>query len=72
MARIWNNYSVCYVEKSVPEATVLFYLEQAGCRDIISLSAQRIPDVERYPSVDSSYLTKRLDYFHDEGAKYNL
>lgn len=72
MARIWNNYSVCYVEKSVPEATVLFYLEQAGCRDIISLSAQRIPNVERYPSVDSSYLTKRLDYFHDEGSKYNL
>ena len=72
MARIWNNYSVCYVENTVPEATALFYLEQAGCRDIISLSAQKIPNIERYPSVDSSYLTKRLDYFHDEGSKYRL
>ena len=31
-----------------------------------------IPPVERYPSVDSSYLTKRLDYFRDEESKYRL
>ena len=72
VAKIWSNYSVFYVENSVPEATVLFYLEQSGCRDVISLSSQKIPSVERYPSVDSSYLTKRLDYFRDEESKYRL
>ncbi|HAK69225.1 MAG TPA: hypothetical protein DCM57_06140 [Treponema sp.] len=75
VARIWTNYSVLYVDSSVQEATVLFYLEQAGCRDVISLSQQRVPTTSVYTPVmpvDSSYLTSRLSYFKDESSRYQL
>lgn len=75
VSKIWNNYSVLYTENSVPEATVLFYLEQAGCKNIISLSGQKTPQVNRvipYENIDSSYLTDRLAYFRDESSRYQL
>lgn len=75
VAKIWSNYSVMYTDNSVPEATVLFYLEQAGCRDVISLSGQKMPPLSQFvmpESIDGTYLTERLGYFRDESSSYQL
>ena len=75
VAKIWNNYSVLYTDNSVPESTVLFYLEQAGCRGVISLSGQKVPPLSQFAlpeSIDGSYLTERMGYFRDETSRYQL
>ncbi len=75
VAKIWNNYSVLYTENSIPEDTVLSYLYDAGCKNVISLSSQKIPPLSQYAleeSIDTNYLTERLDYFKDESSTYQL
>ena len=75
VAKIWNNYSVLYTDNSVPEATVLFYLEQEGCRDVISLSGQKMPPLSQFTmpeAIDETYLDERLGYFSDESSSYQL
>ncbi len=75
VSKIWNNYSVLYAEKSVPEETVSAYLKDAGCKDVIALKEQRVPFVSRYLPVapsQSSYMSDREMYFTDEECRYNL
>ncbi len=75
VAKIWNNYSVLYAENTVPETTVLSYLREAGCKNVISLSAQQTPPLSQYAmeeSIDTTYLTERLGYFRDESSRYQL
>ncbi|MBR7079492.1 MAG: hypothetical protein IKI40_03115 [Treponema sp.] len=75
VAKIWNNYSVAYVNNSVSEDLVVFYLENEGCQDIISLSRQVVPfvsSISPVASYDSEYLDQRLKYFSDESSAYRL
>ena len=75
VAKIWNNYSVAYVNNSVSEDLVVFYLESEGCQDVISLSRQGVPivsPVSPVASYDSEYLDQRLRYFSDESSAYRL
>lgn len=75
VAKIWNNYSVAYVNNSVSEDLVVFYLENEGCQDVISLSRQVEPFVSPISPVashDSEYLDQRLRYFSDESSAYRL
>ncbi|MBQ5569530.1 MAG: hypothetical protein IIT45_03675, partial [Treponema sp.] len=43
VTRIWSSYNMLYADKSVSEHDILEYLSRAGCKDVISLSSQRIP-----------------------------
>ncbi len=75
--RIWDDYRVLYVEKSVEEADVLACLEKNGCEEVISLSSQRIPLSSKfiYPQFqieESAYLEERLGYFTDKSESFNL
>ncbi|MFA6936775.1 MAG: hypothetical protein WCQ67_00930 [Treponema sp.] len=77
VSRIWNNYQVLYVDKSVSEDYVLNMLEENGCKNVISLSEQRQPLVSPFTPVEpaadkNDYLTKRLGYFTDESKNYSL
>ncbi len=75
ITRIWDNYNVLYVEKSLSETQVLSFLSDAGCKDVISLSLQRIPFSASFTPVEpalSSYLRERTAYFSDENSLYNL
>ncbi|MBO4320247.1 MAG: hypothetical protein J5857_07235 [Treponema sp.] len=75
VAKIWNNYSVAYVDNSVSEDLVVFYLESEGCTDVITLSSQVVPFVSAVSPVasyDSEYLDQRLKYFSDQGSAYRL
>jgi len=77
VARIWNNYQVLYVSNKTDEKTVLDYLHDAGCRDVISLSEQHTPLFSPYTPVEKNggkdaYLVKRLSYFTDKTNAYRL
>ncbi|MCR5217347.1 hypothetical protein [Treponema sp.] len=74
--KLWNNYSVLYVEASIPENTVLSILEESGCSQIISLSNQLPPFISTVtpvlPASFNDYLNKRLNYFYDRDGDYKL
>ncbi|MCQ2241467.1 hypothetical protein [Treponema sp.] len=76
VSRIWNNYSVAYVEKTLPEETVLSYFARHSVENVISLGGQRIPFVSDFtpvlPQRDSAYLSERLSYFFDLSDTYSL
>ena len=76
VSRIWNNYSVAYVEKTLPEETVLSYFNKYSIENIISLGGQRIPFVSDFtpvlPQRESTYLKDRLLYFFDLSDNYSL
>ncbi|WP_407399114.1 hypothetical protein [Treponema sp.] len=76
VSRIWNSYSVAYVEKSLSEETVLSYFERYSIDSVISLGGQRVPFVSDFtpvlPQRDSSYLSDRLSYFFDLSDTYCL
>ena len=76
VTKIWKSYQVLYVQQSVPEDEVLDVLEKESCKDVISLSKQRIPVFSKIapvqPCTEDSYLFKRNAYFHDEDGKYML
>lgn len=76
VSRIWNSYSVAYVEKSLSEEIVLSYFEKNSVENVISFSKQKIPFISDYtpvlPQRDSLYLTNRLFYFFDYSNTYNL
>jgi len=64
-----------YADKSVSEQDVLEYLSRAGCKDVISLSSQRIPVRSRIVPIEpklNSYLNDRNFYFSDQEKAYNL
>lgn len=77
VSRIWKNYQVLYVEKSVSEDYVMNILEENGCKNVISLSEQVQPLFSTFTPVEpnadkNNYLTKRLGYFSDESKQYSL
>lgn len=76
VSRIWSSYRVLYVDRSVDEATVLSCLEAAGCRNTITLSAQRTPlqapMTALPPDSSAPYLVQRLQYFTDKDNRYRL
>mgnify|MGYP003438425948 FL=1 len=76
VSRIWNSYSVAYVEKSLPEETVLSYFRKYSVENVISLGGQKIPFVSDFtpvlPQRDSTYLSDRLSYFLDLSDSYCL
>ncbi len=75
VTQIWKNYSVLYIENSVPEQAVMSYLEEEGCKNVISISSQQVPINNRYAPVSQefgSYLSRRLLYFTDESSRYSL
>lgn len=75
ITRIWDDYKVMYVDKSVAEADVLETLYTAGCKDVVSLSLQKSPVVTpfmEFQQNSSSYLQDRLGYFSDKSSSYNL
>ena len=77
VSRIWKNYQVLYVENSVSEQTVLNYLEDAGCRNVISLSGQKMPVTSRFSPVQfgeeyNHYLEGRKLYFRDKSGDFRL
>lgn len=78
-AKIWDNYNVAYIEKSLSEEKALEYFYAAGCKDVISRGQQRIPDVETIiPLMQTfnrsfdSYLENRLSYFRDRDNGFQL
>lgn len=76
VSRIWDSYSVVYVDKSMPEEEVLAVFEKYSVEHIISLGRQRIPFVSDFtpvmPQKASSYLSDRLSYFFDFSDTYCL
>ena len=76
VSRIWNSYSVAYVDKSLSEETVLSYFSKNSVDDVISLSGQKVPFVSDFtpvlPQRDSTYLSDRLSYFFDLSDSYCL
>lgn len=76
VSRIWGSYRVLYVDRSVSEESVLATLEEAGCRNVISLSAQRTPlqapMTALPPDSSAPYLVQRLQYFTDKDSRYRL
>ncbi len=76
VSKIWNNYTVLYVDRTVQEDEVLKILSDYGCSNVISLRKQRIPFVSDFtpvlPGSENAYLQKRLLYFFDATSNYAL
>ena len=75
VTRIWSSYNMLYATKSVSEQDVLEYLSHAGCKDVISLSSQRIPVRSSVVPIEpklNSYLNDRNYYFSDQEKAFNL
>ena len=75
VSQIWKGYRVLYVPVSFSEESVLAILSEAGCRDVISRSAQRVPLSSKFfGSIisPSGYLEDRMGYFRDADGDYNL
>ncbi len=74
--KIWNSYSVVYVEKSLSEQKVLEYFEDFGIQNYVSFSNQEVPFINEITPIilqsQDSYLYKRMNFFSDKSAKYNL
>ena len=74
--KIWNSYSVVYVEKSLNEQKVLEYFDDFGIQNCVSFSNQKVPFVNEItpiiPQSQDSYIYKRMNFFSDKSAKYNL
>ncbi len=76
VTKIWNSYSVVYVDKILDEGEVLSFFEKEGIQNVVSFSNQKIPVVNEMtpviPQTEGSYLFSRLKYFSDKSFKYNL
>lgn len=80
--KLWKNYSVLYVQKDVPDATVKSALDSANVRSEISISNQYLPINISENSVEFSmlklnsnkndYVNKRANYFFDESQNFRL
>lgn len=86
-AQIWKSYRVVAVNATHEETDVMHTLEEAGCREVISLSNQQnIPlsqsvfvgndflfsyTVSTVPK-NSKYLLERENYFFDKNRNYKL
>lgn len=74
--KIWNSYSVVYVEKSLSEQKVLEYFKMYGIQNYVSFSNQEVPFINEVtpviPQTKNSYLYTRMNFFSDKSFKYNL
>src|SRR5574344_1368403 len=52
VSRIWKSYQVLYVDASVDEQSILNYLHDSGCKDVISLSEQKQPLFSPFPPIE--------------------
>ena len=81
-SKLWDDYSVVYVQKDADEALIQKLFDDYGCADVISGAEQFVP-IE-FPSespelsmaiakVDSSnYLIRRNLYFFDKNSNYKI
>lgn len=77
-ASLWKGYNIVYVPAEIEEAAVLQVFEEAGIKEVISLSKQQIPLVSTYAPVQSivspeySYVHQRNNYFFDRSRQMKL
>lgn len=80
-ARIWKSYRVVAVDVNCNEEIVVESLNREGAKDVISLSAQRIPvSEEKLPilslsinsKINGTYLSGRQNYFYDKNKSHKL
>lgn len=76
VSKIWENYSIVYVEKTLSEDQVLEFLKESGCDGVVSSSAQQVPLVSSFTPIEYSdstdYLSRRNMYFTDSSKLYSL
>ena len=75
-SKLWDDYSVVYVQKNVDESLIQKLFDDYGCKDVISGAEQFVPMEFSSESpeismaiakVDSSnYLVRRNLYFFDK------
>lgn len=82
--RLWNNYSVLYVEKNSDDSQVLEALASTDVKGVVAASSQYIPSTYSENSIeismlrlnfdqsDKNYLAKRNSFFFDKSEKYRL
>lgn len=76
VAKIWTNYNVVYVEKSVEEDVVLSFMNECGVQNVVSKGAQKVMEITMalpmFFEDKSDYLERRLEYFSDRSGEYSL
>lgn len=76
VSRIWDSYSVVYVDKDLSENKVLDIFESNSVEHVISLGRQKVPFISDFtpvlPQRESTYLSDRLSYFYDYSETYSL
>ena len=81
-SKLWDDYSVVYVQKNVDESLIQKLFDDYGCKDVISGAEQFVPMEFSSESpeismaiakVDSSnYLVRRNLYFFDKNSNYKI
>lgn len=75
---LWRGFNLVYVPVEVQEELVVQALEEAGVKEVITLSGQVVPLVSPYAPVQSivnleySYLQQRKNYFFDRSQGMQL
>ena len=76
VSKIWKNYSVLYVENSVPEQNVIGELESSGVQGTITLSQQNTflsnPLAPYMKMQESCYRDGRELYFQDQERNFRV
>lgn len=79
VAKIWDNYNVAYIENSLPEEIALQYFYSAGCKDVIAMGLQKVPEVptdipvmKNHSNPFNGYIQSRLAYFTDKEHTFQL
>lgn len=76
--RLWKSYMVMAVEKNCDDGFVISTLQNEGCTNVISLSAQSIPLAPEIAQNiflfwgNDKYIAEREKYFFDKSGDYKL
>lgn len=82
--KLWENYSILYVNSDTPDYAIINSLEQNSIYDYVALSNQFLPVTlnifspevsflkANYDNPEFSYLEKRKAYFFDKSKEYRL
>lgn len=80
--KLWNGYTVFYVEKNADTDQIVSELKNSGCEHIIFLENQMVPLSQNYDICSSAmsrnnpdgsdYLEKRNNYFFDKSFNYKV
>lgn len=79
-SKLWNGYSVLYVQANYEQSEIENVLKQNGCRDFICLHNQNLPLDTGINSIEwhlaknnyqkESYLKNRMNYFFDKSHNF--